>query len=170
MKKSHGIIHGAVCAVILSFALLPTLAGCATMGEQYISNPFPEYSRIYFSRSMIDLYKENKIYWSGVEAIWCDAAIAELTAKGYTFTDDRNEADVELKLRYGNTRFTQILGTEVVYSGFRIQLVDVKSEEAVLNKWEEKIVNTGGKYVGDREIKDFLDDFTHRAFMFVPLR
>ena len=57
-----------------------------------------------------------------------------------------------------------------MYSGFRIQLVDVKSEEAVLNKWEEKIVNTGGKYVGDREIKDFLDDFTHRAFMFVPLR
>lgn len=168
MKGSCGSSRGIVYAVILSFAVLPILAGCATMGEQYVSDPFPACSRIYFDYSMMDLYEDHKVYWSDVDDMWCYFTYCELTKKGYTFTQNRNEADMELKLRYGETSHKKIAGIDVVYYGFRIQLVDIRSEDVVLNKWEEKMIYVDSRYIGDREMEKFLEDFTQRMLSTVP--
>jgi hypothetical protein len=158
-----------ILAMIAAVAVCFSIAGCATMGEQFVANDFPSDRTLFLRPGVFDVYGgEETPNWTSVEKIWLEKVMIETVNAGFKPEPVRENASVEMVLRAGMVDDQTVMGMRLVSWGFRMELIDVKSGKLLLNQWEKKLVNGNGKYVGDAEMGKFLREFTKKTLAAIP--
>jgi hypothetical protein len=157
-------------SLLMSLLILP-FHGCATMGEQFIASPFPAGSTIYINPAIQDAYEDNlpvqdkdprfdkrlRIFFT-----------SELAERGYSFAKAREEADMEMIFRRGESLEKNIVGYTVHYTPVRVQMKEIKSGKPILNNWREISTYTEG--MGRMDSKSDMRTFARAVANSLPDR
>lgn len=157
-----------ICTALAVIVLAAAIPGCKSMGKQMTANPFPAGKKVFIKSGLYDLYGgEDQLGDSDTEKLWKITIMLEMNKKNYLFVEKREDADLEIILREGQTLEREISrGMNLKFFTYRIQINEISAQQSVFNKWEQIGTYFAGKKISD--FNDRLTSFTIQALKDLP--